>query len=174
MKKILGFALIVALVLTLCACSTQTGNTTKVQTVTDPATADEVVYTDYEDSLRGVCEYMADLGYIYALPESTGDEMTDPKAMNAELIEADEGYKFTCNYNGDTINVEIYSFGDTQSQQYQKARAEGKITLSADIESGTFEVTFSGNGKYMLVYDDSADRADREAAAKDAFKAFYA
>ena len=174
MKKILSFALIAVLALSLCGCMPQTSNTQKVQTVTDPATADEVVYTDYEDSLRGVCEYMADLGYVYALPDSTGDEMKDPKAMDASLIGADEGYKFTCNYNGESINVEIYSFSNTQGKHYQQGLAEGKMTISKEIENGTFDVTFSGNGKYVLIYEDAADRADRETAAKQAFEAFYA
>ena len=160
--------------LSLGACMPQSGNVTKTQKVTDPATTDEIAAVNYSDSIRGVCEYMADLGYVYALPESTGDEMKDPHIMDAELIGADEGYKFTCDYEGSNINVEIYSFSNTDGAYYKQGREEGKVTISKDIENGTFEVTFSGNGKYMMVYDDSADRAERKAAAVKAFEAFYA
>ncbi len=174
MKKILCFALVIVMALSLGACMPQSGSVTKVQKVTDPATTDEVAAVNYSDSLRGVCEYMADLGYVYDLPESTGDEMKDPLAMNAGLIGADEGYKFTCDYEGSTINVEIYSFSNTDGEHYKQGKEEGKITISKDIENGTFEVAFSGNGKYMMVYDDSADRAERKDAAVKAFEAFYA
>ncbi len=173
MKKILCFALIIVLALSLGACMPRSSGT-KVQKVTDPTNAEEIVFTNYEDSLRGVCEYMADLGYVYDLPESTGDEMKDPLAMNAELIGADEGYKFTCDYEDSTINVEIYSFSKTDGKFYQQGKEEGKIVLSAEIDNGAFEVTFSGNGKYMMVYDDSADRTERKDAAVKAFEAFYA
>lgn len=173
MKKILCFALIIVLALSLGACMPRNSGP-KVQKVTDPTNAEDIVAANYEDSLRGACDYMTDLGYIYALPESTGDEMKDPLAMNAGLIGADEGYKFTCDYDGSTINVEIYSFSKTDGKYYQQGKKEGKVTLSNEIESGTFEVTFSGNGKYMMVYDDSADRAERKNAAVKAFEAFYA
>lgn len=174
MKKILCMVLVVILALSLGACMPRSGNTTKVQEVTDPTSTEEIKFADYADTLRGVCEYMADLGYIYDLPESTGDEMTDPHTMNAAIIGADEGYKFTCNYKGSSINVEIYSFSNTEGEYYAQAKSEGKITLSSDIESGTFDVTLSGNGKYLLVYDDSEDRAERKEAAIKAFEAFYA
>ena len=174
MKKIICLTMVIVLALALGACATQSSSTTKVQEVTDPATTDEVKVANYADSLRGVCEYMADLGYIYDLPEATGDEMTDPHTMDASIVGADEGYKFTCKYDGSTINVEIYSFSKTDGKYYQQGKEEGKITLSSDIDEGTFDVAFSGNGKYMLIYDDSADRAERKDAAVKAFEAFYA
>ncbi len=174
MKKVLCFAIALVLILSLCACSTQNTNTAKVQSVTDPETTEGIVYTNYEDSLRGICEYMAALGYVYDLPEATGDEMTDPLPMRAEFVGADEGYKFTCKYDGANINVEIYSFTDTNNAYYKQGVETGEITLSEEIDNGTFGVTFSGNGKYMMVYDDAEDRTERKEAAVKAFEAFYA
>lgn len=173
MKKILAFMLFVVLSFSLCGCMSTASNVPKIQTVTDAATADEVVYTAYEDSLRGVCEYMEDKGFVYALPEATGDELTDPVKMNAAYIGADEGYKFTYVYDEKTVTVEIYSFSKTDGVHYSQAKSEGQVTIAEGVQNGTVKATLSGNGKYMMMYTDAGERTDREAKAIEAFGAFY-
>lgn len=172
MKKILAFMLLVVMVLSFSGCMPSSSKAPKIPTVTDPATADEVAYTSYEDSLRGVCEYMEAKGFIYALPEATGDELTDPHKMDAAFIGADEGYKFTYTYDKKVVTVEIYSFSNTDGQHYQQAKSEGKVTIAEDIQNGTVNATLSGNGKYMMMYTDAGERTEREAKAVEAFKAF--
>lgn len=175
MKKILAFMLTMVLVVSLCGCMPASNNVPKVVTLEGVSSDDEaaVVYTSYKDSLRGVCEYMADKGYIYDLPEATGDELTDPVKMDAAFIGADEGYKFTYVFEEKSVTVEIYSFSKTDGAHYQQAKSEGKVTIAQDVQNGTVNAVLSGNGKYMMMYTDTANRTEREASATEAFKAFY-
>lgn len=173
MKKFLAFILVAVLAVSLCACAS-TATTTKIQDVTDPTSTEGIEYTNYEDSLEGLCEYFADLGYAYAFPESTEDEMTDPVVMSADMIGADKGYKFTYNYGGETTVLELYSYSDTDSDFYKQAKSEGKITVTEELDEGTVDVILSDNGKYLMIYNDPAENAERETAITEAFKGFYA
>lgn len=174
MKKIFAFTLVIVMALSLCACGRRTTTTTpEYKTLSgDVVTPDEVVSSqDYADTLEGLCKYLEDKNCIYELPQASGDEkITDPVVMSAGTIGADKGYKFTYKYEGKEIVTELYSYTDTDNKWYQQAVAEGKITLSDEIENGTFEVVV--NGKYVMVYNDSADRAERKTQVIDAFKSF--
>lgn len=174
MKKILCFTLVVLMALSLCACGRRTtDNTPEYKTVSgEVASPDEVVSSqDYADTLEGLCEYLEDKNCIYELPQASGDEkITDPVVMKASEIGADKGYKFTYKYDGKEIVTEVYSYTDTDNKWYQQAVNEGKITLSEEIENGTFDVIV--NGKYVMVYEDSADRAERKAQVIDVFNSF--
>ncbi len=173
MKKIIAFVLAVMLVLSLCACMPNSKGP-KIQEVTDPATTDEIKVENYENTLDGLCAYFADMGYAYAMPETTGDEMTDPVVMKADMIGADKGYKFTYNYDGETVVMELYSYTDTNNAFYKEAKNEGKITVTEELEEGTVDVVLSTNGKYLMIYNDAAENAEREAEIVKAFKEFYA
>ncbi|MBQ8001736.1 MAG: hypothetical protein IJ298_11195 [Ruminococcus sp.] len=173
MKKIFAMLLVVVLVLSLTACM-NTSNTPKIQKVTDPTSVEGIEYKDYEDSLEGLCAYFADMGYAYDMPEATGDEMTDPVVMRADMIGADKGYKFTYTYAGETVVLELYSYTDTDSDFYKQAKSEGKITVTEELDEGTVDVVLSDNGKYLMIYNDPAEDAEREAAITEAFKGFYA
>lgn len=177
MKKIIAFTLVVILALSMSACArrTNTAEPVKYQTLYGMVgTPDEVVSSDkYEDTLEGLCAYMKDKNCLYALPATSGDEyFYDPVTMFGSAIGADKGYKFTYEYDGKNIVTEVYSYSDTENKWYQQAKNEGKITLSEEIENGTFYVTLSDNGKYLMIYNDSANRVDREALVTEVFKSF--
>lgn len=174
MKKIIALVLAAMLVLSLCACM-PTAKGPKIQEVTDPTDPQAVKYTDYADSLEGLCDYFADMGYVYAMPDdATGDEIKDPVVMMADIIGADKGYKFTYSYGSSTIVLELYSYTDTDSEFYKQAKSEGKITVAENLEDGTVDVVLSDNGKYLMIYNDSEENAEREALVTEAFKGFYA
>lgn len=174
MKKIFALLLVAVMMLSFTACMSPASRAPKIQEVTDPATTDEIKVADYEDSLEGLCEYFADMGYVYDLPEATDDEMTDPVVMKADMIGATKGYKFTYNYDGETVVLELYSYTDTNNEYYKQAKSEGKITVTEALEEGTVDVVLSDNGKYLMIYNDAAENAEREAAIVKAFKDFYA
>ncbi len=173
MKKIVALMLALMLMISLCACMPN-ANTPKIQNVTDPTSVEGIEYKDYENSLDGLCAYFADMGYVYAMPETTSDEMTDPVVMRADMIGADRGYKFTYTYGGETVVLELYSYTDTESAFYKQAKSEGKITVTEELDEGTVDVVLSTNGKYLMIYNDPAEDAEREAAITEAFKGFYA
>jgi hypothetical protein len=127
----------------------------------------EVIPENYEDTLEGLCSYMTDAGYI------SGDK-TD---MEAQIIGASAGVKYSFSLEGENVNVEIYSFDLDQLNE------TGKATIESVKNDGTFLVLetkvsgiLSDSGKYMMIFANEGDEAFT--AAKDeiiaAFKAFKA
>ncbi len=173
MKKIFAVILAVVLVLSMCACMNQNA-APKLQSVTEPTDVSGISYNDYEDSLEGLCAYFADMGYAYDFPEATGDEMTDPVVMNAKMIGADKGYKFTYTFDGNTIVLELYSYSDRESDFYKQIESEGKVTVTDKIDEGTVDAVLSDNGKYVMIYTPAEENEERDTAILEAFKGFYA
>ncbi len=176
MKKILAFVLLILCVFSLVGCM-GTGNKVVTPTVTNPSapasTADEVSYKNYDNNVKGLCEYMADLGYAYDFPATDDEKAVAPIKMDAELIGAEEGYKFTFILNKETYTVEFYEFKDTTGEHYLEAKKNGTITLGEGEVETTVEVTLSKNGKYMFICHCDEDNKDTEAAMIKAFNAFY-
>ena len=195
MKKILAFMLLVVLALSLCACSSSSTATqpklaevkgevgTPDEFVLD-ATADQVEVNKYADDIVGLCEYLADknciseVNYDSKAKKLTVDEDVKDSLIvaKAELIGAEAGYKFTYTYDGGSVVVEVYKYKDTNNKWYKQAKAEGKITLSDEIENGTFDAILSDNGKYVMIYNDSVEgeaRTERREAVIKVFNSFY-
>ncbi|MBQ9742534.1 MAG: hypothetical protein IJV88_02520 [Ruminococcus sp.] len=168
MKKIFAFTLAVLLAFSLCGCM-RNPNTAKIPQVTDPAEDTKIEAKDYEDTLDGLCAYFADLGYAFP---TSGDEI-EAVVMDADIIGADAGYKFTYTYGGDQVTLELYSYSDTDNQFYKQAKSEGKITVAEDLEQGTVDVTLSDNGKYLMIYNAEEENEERENAIKEAFVGFH-
>ncbi len=184
MKKLLAAVLVVVMMISLCGCLGSNA-APKVQKVTDPKEPEKVVYTDYENTLEGLCEYMAALGYAYSFAEvedektkekhpATGDESKDPAPMLADMIGAERGYKFTYTYSGDTQVLELYLYTDTENEFYKQIKSEGKVTIKGDDFEQTVEATLSDNGKYAMIFHCGKDNEERETAMEKAFKEFYA
>lgn len=176
MKKILAFALAIVMVLALGACSfggTQTEEK-KVKEITNAvSTPDEAIDTKkYADNLDGLCAYMADKNCVYDFEKSTADEVIDPIVMDADLIGADAGYKFIYKYEGSEVVLELYSYSKFDTKWYKQVKEDGKITVSEDVENGTFDAILSKNGKYLMVYTDAANRTERRDAVIKIFNSF--
>ncbi len=169
MKKILAFAFAVIAVLSLGGCM---GTGAKIITATDPAEADKIVYTDYNDSLEGLCNYLDDLGYMVFDYDASKDEAGAATIkMQADIIGAEKGYKSNYHYSGDAWSVEVYYYKDTNSDMYKEAQS-GTIVLSEELKDGSFEITV--NGKYALVVNEPKDGVERKEAIIKAFSEFYA
>lgn len=173
MKKILAFVLTVLLVLSLAGCGGKAAaGPTQIK---DPENRDSVKFTDYPDTLEGLCEYMADMGYAYDFKDgATGDEAKDPVPMRAKMIGADRGYKFTYAYDGKNGVLEVYSYSDFDNQWYQQIVNEGKLTVAEGLEDGTVEAILSDNGRYVLIHSYEGKNEDRMNAIENTFKGFYA
>ncbi|MBQ3073459.1 MAG: hypothetical protein IJD19_02130 [Ruminococcus sp.] len=185
MKKVFAAVLIAVMIFSLCGCLGSGAAAPKVQKVTDPEEPDKIVYTDYEDTLEGLCGYMADLGYAYNFAEvedektekkhaATGDESEDPHPMLADMIGAERGYKFTYTYKGDSQVLELYYYTDTNNEFYKQIKADGELTVKGDDFEKTVEATLCDNGKYVMIFHCGKDNEEREAAMEKAFKEFHA
>ena len=186
MKKILAFMLVIVMAFSLAACGGSGSSEKTVKTLegtvgtpdefglvevastSDEATNDEATTPEkkYNNNIKGLCAYLKDKNCVF--------DIADAIVATASLIGADEGYKFVYEFEGGSIDLEVYSYSDKENQWYKQAVAEGKVTLSDEVENSTFEATVSENGKYLLVYNDSKNREDREEAVLAVFNSFHA
>lgn len=168
MKKILAMFLVIAAVLSLGGCM---GTGAKATTATDPADSSKIVYTDYDNSLEGLCNYLDDLGYMVFDYDASKDEAGQATIkMQADMIGAEKGYKSSFYYGGDKWAVEAYYYKDVTSDLYKEAQS-GTFVLSEEIEDGSFEITV--NGKFAIVVHEPKDSAERKEAIIEAFNSFY-
>ena len=144
MKKI--FALILAslmLISVMSGCGTTVPNATESTSSTEETKPAEE--TTYEDNLKGLAEYMKDQGYI--------DNTDNAYKMQAQLIGAEEGYR----YLKGAVQMELYKYNP------DKLNKTAKDVMEQIEKNGEFELYgkkikgyLSDNGKYMMVYTDSA------------------
>ncbi len=168
MKKILAIVLVMAAVLSFGGCM---GAGTSVVKVTDPADPSKIVYSDYDYSLEGLCDYLDDLGYMVFDYDASKDEAGSATIkMQANMIGAEKGYKSSYNYGNDKWAVEAYYYKDTSSDMYKEAQS-GKIILAEEIDNGFFEITV--NGQFAIVVHEPKDGDERKEAIIEAFKNFY-
>ena len=104
---------------------------------------------NYDDSIEGIYNYMLDLGLI---------NKSDPTAMAADLIGAEEGNKYSYRLNGTQVTVELYSYdtenlNDTAKEILDSLKATGSFEI---LDLGEVKAVLSDSGKYLLVYSDKA------------------
>lgn len=174
MKKLLLTILATAMIATLFAgCGNdplangnQTATTVATQAsegATEATTADKT----YENTFDGLVSYMADKGYI------TNEDKVK-KEMNADIIGAEKGYLFTKN----TAMVELYAFpaelNDVAKSVIESVKTNGYYTLaetSLKAEDDTkISAVLSDDEKYMMIYNDTAIKADEENTASETRK----
>lgn len=144
MKKI--FALILAslmLISVMSGCGTTVPNATESTSSTEETKQAEE--TTYDDNLKGLAEYMKDQGYI--------DNTDNAYKMQSQLIGAEEGYR----YLKGAVQMELYKYNpdklnDTAKDVMEQIEKNGEFELYGKKIKGYL----SDNGKYMMVYTDSA------------------
>lgn len=127
------------------------------------ASVDESKFTD---NLEGLQEYMMAKEYISGTPVD----------MEASFIGAKDGVKYTCSYEGsNNITVELYEYDtsaldDTAKEVIDSVKKNGTFELMGM----TAEATLSDNGKYLMVYKDSASGEVHDARTKQVKEDFAA
>lgn len=177
MKKILAALLVALMVVSLAGCAG--GAQVQIKELTEYATPDEIKPAKYKDTLEGLCNYMAALGYAYDVPASYDEAAiakdNNPKVMAAKEIGADAGYKFRFKLGEAVYALEFYSFSDFEGEIYKSAKADGKFVMgSGDGETEINNVYISDSGKYMLIYHSDKDAPETKDKIVKAFKGFYA
>jgi hypothetical protein len=123
------------------------GNTEK----TAETESKKVSKDDYDKNLNGLAKYFNDLGYL------STDNKTE---MQADLIGAKSGNRYT----KDTVTVELYQFDTKKTNDTVEAvKKDGKFT----IYEKEVEAYVSDNGKYLMIYSDTAVTDD---TTTDAYK----
>lgn len=185
MKKLMALCGVLVLALSLSACG---GTATQLPALVleDPAasnaasqvsgtesgtqeepTVEEVPYTEFDDSLDGLCDFLT------ANKAVAGE----PTEMAYETIGAAGGYRYRFILNNSTVQVEVYAF------DLENLGEQGQAVLDSVKESGQFPMldnqvpaTLSGSGQYMMIYTDNSTSAENT-AQKDRvlglFQGFY-
>ena len=160
MKKIIAvLAAIMMFASVAAACGVSNPlNTTEASTTqesTQEETQPQVDKEDYSDTFEDLCKYMTDMTYVSG----------EPKEMTAELIGATEGKKYSFNYGSGTVTAEFYVFdldnlNETAEKTISDVKETGKFKIGNLPET---EAVLSDNGKYLMVYRDTAyDAANAE------------
>lgn len=130
----------------------------------------EVTADSVEDSLDGLEEYFTAKGY---LPVDVAKSQTQ-----ASFIGAKEGRRYSFQYDGSTIQMELYEFdpenlNEDAQEAIDNATNNNTMVIMGITASGT--TVMSDSGKYMMLYHDGNTSESHEAHKQeilDEFKAF--
>ena len=131
-------------------------------------TVEEVPYTEFDDSLDGLCDFLT-------ANKAVAEEPTE---MAYETIGAAGGYRYRFILNNSTVQVEVYSFdldnlGNQAQTVLDSVREKGSFTM-LDNE---VPATLNSDGKYLLIYTDTSTDATNVAQKErvtELFTSFYA
>lgn len=172
MKKILLIVLAALMALSAASCGMGASNT-EAATI-EIASVDDVKLDDYENTFDGLINYFKKIGYI--LCADNGASNTTQVDLNAESIGAKQGKRFKFAYEGSTVTMELYELytgaDATSTDALEEAKKTGTLNVF-DIEK--FDVHFSNNSKYMMIYldkDDDEENTSRKESAIELFKKF--
>ena len=185
MKRILAFILCAG---RFAAVAAGCGGTQKSAVATEDE-AYKSTYTlkknvnDYDDTLKGLCQYFGALGYINPIDKNQDITYSD---MKGELIGAvkNTGKRFQAKHTKDTV-IELYEYdlkhlNSTADEVMASVKKDG--TFVNLIGETVKNVYLSDNGKYLMIYTDNTIGSDtketdanykaREEVVKK-FKAFH-
>lgn len=143
LRSLIAAAIVVCMAFSLSAC---VGSTSTASTAVELTVSEEMPEPDmanYTDDYDGLVQYLKDCELLAG----------DGSEMSADYIGAKTGEKFTYNYNGKTINCELYYFDPADlNETAQKNIAQLK-------ENGTFAslnddvpALLSKSEKFMMIY----------------------
>lgn len=182
MKKLMALCGVLVLALSLSACG---GTATQLPALVleDPAasnaasqvsgaesgtqaepTVEEVPYTEFDDSLDGLCDFLT------ANKAVAGE----PTEMAYETIGAAGGYRYRFVLNSSTVQVEVYSFDlDSLNERATQCLDSVKETGEFTMLDNQVPATLTESGEYMMIYTDTSDN-EENTAQKERVLALFA
>ena len=152
------------------ALSKENKTTQATEATGSAATVDEVDAKNFSDDLEGLSNYFAKKGYI---TEKDGkiDEST-VTVMDASLIGAKEGKKFSTAYGGKSITIELYEYdvknlNDTAKTVVESVKNSGEFTI---LDLPSVKAYLSDDEKYLLIYTDSSIDDEKPDENSDNYK----
>ncbi|MCI9577093.1 MAG: hypothetical protein HFJ84_10790 [Clostridiales bacterium] len=138
MKKFLFIALAAVMVVGMSACGNSAGNPEVVSQAS-------MAVTEVEDTLDGLCKYLEGNGIVTGTPVN----------MQADIIGATAGRKYTFEYDKNLVEVELYEFDlNNLNETAQKYITSVQQTGSFNIVEQDVKAMLSNSGKYMMIYTD--------------------
>lgn len=182
MKKVILLALAAAMLLSFSGCSgaydttpssasssgstSSSSSSSSASTSPNSSVSSQIDEGSVDNTLQGLEKYLTGKGVI----QGTSTQ------MDASYIGAKNGDKYKYSYEGkDNVTVELYeydtsSLNDTANKVINSVKKDGKFTiLEHDVKA-----TISDNGKYLMIYTDTANGEKNTAHQTDAEKIFKA
>ena len=153
-KVILAFSMI-AVTLTGCGVGDVGG--------TENAGDEQVIVSQdgYENSLDGLCRLLSDNEVV----------SSDAKEMSAGFIGAQKGVKYQFKVKKSMVNAEVYDYGKEYSQLDDSAKKiidNAKANETIVIAGEEFPAVVSGEGRYLMIYNDLSSDKDNVSKANKA------
>lgn len=131
----------------------------------------------YKETIDGIAELFVDKGYMEIAKDNAN--VTE---MDASLIGAKEGKRYTTKYNNAEVLIELYSFDMSDA----KLKETAEQTIKSVKETGKFRIFqldpvtayVSDSDKFLLIYTDKSNPAEdsdnykRMQEVIETFKAF--
>lgn len=179
MKKVILLALAAVMLFSFSGCSGaydttpssasssgSTSSSSSASTSPNSSASSQIDEGSVDNTLQGLEKYLTGKGAI----QGTSTQ------MDASYIGAKSGDKYKYSYEGkDNVTVELYeydtsSLNDTANKVINSVKKDGKFTiLEHDVKA-----TISDNGKYLMIYTDTANGEKNTAHQTDAEKIFKA
>lgn len=178
MKKLVLLTIACMLTVLFTACGSSTGSKPELSSTASMA-ADGL-----PDTFDGLCDYLKGNGIISG----------DPIGMNAEIIGANAGRRYSATYDGGDIIVELYEFDmeklaaiakeknydlakltELATRNLESIRNDGSLQILSDREN--IPAILSNNGKYVMIYSDqntNENHVAQQQKAQTLFKEFKA
>jgi hypothetical protein len=168
MKKIIVLALAIVMAGTMAACGMgDVGGPTSSaasQSVSSAPAAPKIDQKDMEDNLAGLQKYLAANSAVSG----------EPTAMKSDFIGAKSGVKYQFGFNGNNnVTMELYEFDTANlNEQAKTAISDVKAKGTFTIMSQSVAAVVSDNGKYLMIYKDTASSDENKAHHADVTKLF--
>ena len=152
------------------ALSKENTATQATEAANSVATKDEPKAADFKKNLEGLTDYFTELGY-FNMKDGKLDEST-VTVMDASLIGAKEGKKFSTAYGGKSITIELYEYdvknlNDTAKTVVESVKNSGEFTI---LDLPSVKAYLSDDEKYLLIYTDSSIDDEKPDENSDNYK----
>lgn len=132
---------------------------TETTEATTPTEAKDVEDKVYDETVDGLAQLFVDKGYMKI--EDNNSNVTE---MDASLIGAKKGKKYSTTYNGAEVIIEFYSFDMTDN----KLKETAEQTIKSVKENGWFQIfkldpvkAYLADGdKFLMIYTDKSNPAE--------------
>lgn len=152
-------------------------NKTETTEATTPDETKNVEAKEYKETVDGIAEYFVDKGYM-----EIKEDNANVTEMDASIIGAKEGKRYTTTYNNAEVIIELYSYDMSDA----KLKETAEETIKSVKETGQFQIYqldpvtayLSDGDKFLLIYTDRSNPAEdsdnykRMQEVIETFKAF--
>ena len=184
MKKLIALVTALVLVFSLVGCGAAQVGTSAVW-YTDKEKNTDGIEEKASKEMNNLVDGMMDEGFLKKTATVTVMDPVKQEVVNGKdkgktksyggykLVGADEGYRFTVNYNESNVNIELYYYEDydeTAEEIISEVKKDGEFTLLEEKEK--IKAYISKDEKFLMIYQDSSNDKKNKKQEKEAVSYF--